>query len=270
MTSCFVEKRTSLVDFTMPLHHTHAYYELYVLADGKREFYIENDEYTLVKNDLLLVPAKVLHRTSGGSFTRYLVNFSDEYIDAELLNIIELCQNYKISMSNDETKNIINIIELMYDLQEDNSKSAQKNKDFYFKTLFRYLIFSLSRLHNFPKVKFVSKNKYSEKTKKVISHINANFKESITLDSLCKILYVSKSVLCNDFKKNTGMSIIDYLLKTRLKEAERLLMYTEKPISEVADLCGFSSQQYFYLMFRKHIGTSPSTYRKNNGIFISY
>lgn len=268
MHNCFIDIKTSLVDFTMPVQHLHAYYELYLLTEGERTLYIENDEYIMQKNQILLIPANIPHRTDGGYYTRYLVNFSEEYLDKSEYSVIDLFQRHQISITQEEANNLKKIINLMFKIQEDNSKSNKSTKDYNFNTLFRYLIFSLTQLTNYPTYKFIAKNQYNDRTKKIIDYIDKHFSENITLDLLCKIFYISKPALCSSFKKNTNMSIIDYLLKTRLKNAQNKLMYSNKSICDIAMSCGFSSQQYFYLIFKKHLKVSPQTFRKNNKIYI--
>ena len=268
MDNCFIEKASMSVPSAMPVQHCHPYYELYMLVEGNRKIFIENDEYTMAKNDLLLIPSNILHRTDGNTYTRFLVNFNENYSDEEQKDVIELFQRQKLSATPEEAKNIFSIINAMYELQEDNSKEI-KNKEYDIKTLFRFLMFFISKTKNFPKTKYSSKNIYSTRTKAVIDYINKHYQETITLDLLSKNFFVAKSVLCNEFKKNTHTSIIDYLLRVRLKKAQDLLMYSDESINRISVLCGFSSQCYFYLIFKKHIKASPSEYRKKHKISFS-
>ncbi len=273
MKSCFINIDSSVSNFTMFSHHSHNFHELYVLADGKRTFYLENEEYTLHKNDVLLVPASMLHRTDGGSYKRYLVNFTDEYLDEEQRKIVELCQLHQFALSNEELELLLKIIEKMYALERENFENAS-NKSYpnrernerNMRVCFSYLLFSLSTCKNFPTHKYEPKRAYNARTKKIMDYIQNHYAENITLDSLCELLYVSKAALCNDFKKNTDTSIIEFLLKTRLHNACLLLENTDKKMNEISAKCGFSSAKYFYLIFNKHMGVSPSEFKKSRQI----
>ncbi len=263
MKECFLLKDSATDNFVMPLSHSHVFFEMYILQKGKRQLYIENNDYSMNENELIVIPAQTLHRTEGEPYTRYLVNFTEDYLDDFQYKTIDLCQQQKISMSPMEAERIFYLAETMLSIQ---NKFHEKNedKDYPLHVLFSYLIFEISRLKNFPKQKFVQGKSFSIRTKKILKYIEANYNTHITLDTLSAQFYCSKPALYNDFKKNTGLSIIDYLLKTRLKVAQALLLNSKKTIAEIADACGFSSQSYFYLIFTKHIGISPSAYRKTH------
>lgn len=63
------------------------------------------------------------------------------------------------------------------------------------------------------------------------------------------------------YKKETGTSLVTALCEIRLKNACKLLRFTDKPVKEVAALCGFADELYFSRVFRKKLQMSPSAYR---------
>ena len=58
-------------------------------------------------------------------------------------------------------------------------------------------------------------------------------------------------------------SPIDFLVDVRLTKAKQMLVSTKKGLEEIAYLNGFSSANYFGLIFKKREGLSPLNYRKN-------
>ncbi len=66
------------------------------------------------------------------------------------------------------------------------------------------------------------------------------------------------------FKQLTGFGFNEYLTQIRLRKSEILLLSPENSINEIADMCGFSSSNYFGDIFKKHTGLSPSQYRKKH------
>ncbi len=263
MKECFIDKRSARDRFYMPVSHSHVFYEMYILQKGKRQIYIENDEYEMAENDLIVIPAKTPHRTEGEPYTRYLVNFNEDYLDEFQAEIIDICQHQKISLTPQESERMIYIIESMLSVQEELNKKNHR-KEYRIQVLFSYLIFELSKLTNFPKEKFTHTNSFSKRTKLILNYIDTHYDEPINLEMLCQKFFISKPALCNDFKKNVGMSIIDYLLKKRLFVAQDLLINSHMKISEIAKACGFSSQNYFNLIFTKHVKISPTKYRKTH------
>jgi AraC-like DNA-binding protein len=55
---------------------------------------------------------------------------------------------------------------------------------------------------------------------------------------------------------------MEYILQLRLNKAKSLLQEGKKSIEEIANLCGFSSANYFGLIFKKAVGLSPLNYKK--------
>lgn len=98
---------------------------------------------------------------------------------------------------------------------------------------------------------------------KVILHIHANYDQKITLSSLTKVFHINRTTLSEEFAKVTGMSVIDYVIKLRIKIASLLLSQTSIPISEIVYRTGFNDSTHFGKMFKKHTGFSPSQYRIN-------
>ncbi len=270
MKNCFIEKESSVKRYTMPLFHSHNYYELYFLQQGNRSFYIENDSFSLSNNDLILVPAKFSHRTTGENFTRYIVNFTHDFLRESEIRIIELCERQPISMQAKEAEKVFDILDTLLLIQSDNTKQNLSNKDYNFNVCFSYLLFTLSTLKNFPKQKYVEQKGYRPRTKKIMAYIQEHFKEPINLDYFCRMFFISEHALCSSFKKDTGMTIINYLLNTRLKNAQRLLTYSNKKIQQISDECGFSSPKYFNRIFKQVINASPSEFRKTNRIVVDY
>jgi YesN/AraC family two-component response regulator len=105
-------------------------------------------------------------------------------------------------------------------------------------------------------------NKMSPLVLRVINYFNEHYVENITLDRLSQKFFASKTTLIYNFKRYTNCSPIDFLLSVRLTKAKEKLVNTKKSIEEIALSCGFSSANYFGLIFKKKEGLSPSAYRK--------
>ena len=97
----------------------------------------------------------------------------------------------------------------------------------------------------------------------VISYINENYMNDITLADICKAAGgISEQYLCRLFKQTTGMRPIEYILKKRIGVARSHLERTDMPISEVVAKSGFNNTSYFYRNFKKFTGKSPLAYRQ--------
>lgn len=96
---------------------------------------------------------------------------------------------------------------------------------------------------------------------KVIDFINRSYSQNITLDDICRETYISKFYLCRKFKSALGVTIMEYLLETRIAAAINMLASGEYSISEISEECGFSSHSYFCQVFKKTVGVTPIAYR---------
>ncbi len=91
----------------------------------------------------------------------------------------------------------------------------------------------------------------------ILDHLN----RSITLDDLANECGISKCHLCRKFKSATSQTVMEYLYTERIKAAQDLLRYSNKPISYIAEYLCFSSQSHFTSIFRKYTGQTPLQYR---------
>ena len=95
-------------------------------------------------------------------------------------------------------------------------------------------------------------------------YIQEHFMESVTLDDIAGSILVSKSECCRCFKRTTGLSPIEYLMRYRIMEsAKHRHRQTHEYISEIAGAVGFNNTSYFNKIFKKYIGCTPTEYRQS-------
>ena len=99
--------------------------------------------------------------------------------------------------------------------------------------------------------------------KNVISYINSNCVRKITLKELSDLMGVSREHFSRLFKKETGLTVSEYLRKRRILIAMQMLERTDESLSEISSYLAFSSQAYFQKVFREETGLTPLSYRKN-------
>lgn len=97
--------------------------------------------------------------------------------------------------------------------------------------------------------------------REVRSYIDTHYAEKITLEMLSGLYYVSPFYLERVFRRETGFSLRQYQIDRRIGEAERMLVFGEEDIREIALRCGYDNVQYFYTAFRKHVGCTPKEFK---------
>jgi len=95
----------------------------------------------------------------------------------------------------------------------------------------------------------------------VIAFINEHYHEPIDRKALANLVSLSHSHLSLLFKKYTGWSPVQYIIKIRMDKAKELLRDTRKSVSTIAGEVGYSDPLYFSKVFAKHTGLAPREYR---------
>lgn len=93
---------------------------------------------------------------------------------------------------------------------------------------------------------------------KVIFYIRTHFTENLSLEQLSLQIGVSKSYLCHIFKEVTHKTIIQYINELKCQYAQRLIKESDYTLTQIIEKCGFNSVPYFYRIYKKHIGLTPS------------
>ena len=100
---------------------------------------------------------------------------------------------------------------------------------------------------------------------KARSYIREHLAEKLTLTIVAKAVHISSSYLSRVFTTLAGQSFCDYICDERMALARQLLNKTDDSIDEISNRCGFSSPNYFSMVFKKYMGQTPTAYRKNKG-----
>lgn len=95
-----------------------------------------------------------------------------------------------------------------------------------------------------------------------LRYIHEHYMEPITLDQLAQILNYSAKNLSKVFKKQTGYSLIDYVIQVRINKAKELLNQTDATIQEISESIGYTDRLYFTRIFKKYSGVSPGSFKE--------
>ena len=101
----------------------------------------------------------------------------------------------------------------------------------------------------------------------VIDYIESHLDEKLDLEKVSEAVHYSKYHLHRMFTNTVGMTIHDYVQRRQLTEAAKLLVFSSKPIIEVAFFCGYESQQAFSSVFKSMYKVSPAQYRDKGNFY---
>lgn len=112
------------------------------------------------------------------------------------------------------------------------------------------------------KMRFLARNIGASKpVTTCIDYIYAHIKERITIEDLADDTGLSASYLSRLFKKETGVSVSDYVREKKIEKAQHLLKFCDYSLVEIANYLSFSSQSHFIQMFKDFTGMTPKKYR---------
>lgn len=97
-----------------------------------------------------------------------------------------------------------------------------------------------------------------------INYINEHYTENISAASLSRMFGYTESYFCRKFKKQTGLTVMNYIQILRIEKARQLLVETALPIQDIAAQCGFSDTAYFSNRFKALFHATPSQLRETS------
>lgn len=241
--------------------HTHNYMELFYIVGGKGQFLIQDQLYPVDANNLVIINPNVTHTevSLNAQPLEYIVlgiegiELSTTEKSYGQFNILGHFESAEISGC---LRNILREMELKNTGHEDVCQA-------YMEILIIRLMRSTA-LAVQEEAPAVSGNRQCAEVRR---YIDLHFKEALTLELLSDEAHMNKYYLSHSFKKEYGISPINYLISRRINESKYLLAETDLSMSQIAQLLGFSSLSYFSQTFRKTQGISPMEFRQSSKTF---
>lgn len=229
------------------------YYLIYV-TEGTLKIVLDEKVVTTEKGSVVIFPPKFKYQYLGEPPLKYFyVHFTGSYVEQFLsdcgfsfLPSIKKC-NFSFKITNDFNK-LIETFNL--------SSNLKTQKCAY---LLEHLLISIC--DNLVK----NEEKFSIDTS--LTYIHSNYDKNLEIPSLAKMENLSNSHYVALFRKKFGKSPNKYIIDLRLSYARDMLANTDKPIKEISEKVGYLDPYFFSALFKKHVGVSPKTYRKNNFIY---
>ena len=242
-----VDRASHPASWKMPIMHYHDSYELTLFEKGKCNFLIEEQAISAEQFDVFLFAPNVLHKNNGGTFhTRTVIYFMHEYL-----------QNYYTPKA---------ISALLFCFSRKKISLSRKDFDYIFhqamllsgKNPFLPLGNILALLSEQPPAETGGTRLIDT----ILNNIRNHYAEINNLSELAYSSGISKEYLCRLFKKETGLTVTEYLNGVRIRNACDMLRDTKKSITEISFSCGFHSTMYFNKTFKRIVNMTPTEFRK--------
>ena len=237
--------------------HTHNHLELFYIVGGKGQFLIQDQLYPVNANNLVIINPNVTH--------------TEVSLNAQPLEYIVLGIGGVELATNDSSNGRFNIldhfesVEISGCLRNILREMEQKNTG-YEDVCQAYMEILIIRLMRSTALAVPSESHVVSTNRQcaaVRRYIDLHFKESLTLEQLAEEAHMNKFYLSHTFKKEYGISPINYMISKRIEESKYLLAETDLSLSQISQLLGFSSLSYFSQVFRKTQSVPPMEYRQS-------
>ena len=238
--------------------HTHNHTELFFIVSGQGQFLIQDQVFPVDVNNLVIINPNVLHTEASlnAQPLEYIVlGISGiELATSENSNgqfcILDHFESVEISSC---LRNILREMELKNTGYEDICQAYMEI------LIIRLMRNTAMTVQEEPSA--VSSNRQCASVKRFI---DLHFKEPLTLEQLAEEAHMSKYYLSHAFKREYGVSPINYMISRRIDESKYLLAETDLSMSQIAQVLGFSSLSYFSQVFRKSQQISPKEFRQSS------
>ena len=104
----------------------------------------------------------------------------------------------------------------------------------------------------------------AELVKQVAAHISKNINAKLNVKELSTMFNVSETYLQSSFRAVYGMPVISFIRAQKMQSAAQVLIHTNRSVDEIAEEFGYINESKFSAAFKKIIGDSPSTYRREH------
>lgn len=251
--------------------HWHEELEWIYAESGVLDLTIHGKPVTLNPGDLCFINSGELHEIkSVGESLHHAIVFNPGFLDFALY---DACQHHFIrpvtsgkllfpasssAFSQEERKSIICHMKEIINLYHSSPSCALLSIKIHILQILEILFQSGCLLENTSSSKEEDSIK---KLKKVIEYIHENYADSISLQALAKICFMSPNYFCHYFKQEIGKPPIAFINEYRIQKACQMLTETETPVSEIALSVGFDNFSYFIRKFREYKGITPKKYR---------
>lgn len=253
--------------------HYHSAIEIIYILEGEFVVTISNTKYTLHPGEMVLINAKEVHSVDildYGIHRSFAVKFLPETICSDSQSLMELkyvipyimsFSNFKTHYTKDEVENsdIKNCIT--------NIMKEDRERQYAYKFAIRINISNLfldliRKVNTINPINEEIKDNIKEEFTNIFHYISCHYAEKLTAVQIAKKYGLRQSDFSAHFKKITGKSFNEYLNYVRICKAKRMLISSEKNITEIAFSVGFANTSYFINCFKAQMGITPASFKQ--------
>lgn len=260
--------------------HTHDFDELVFVLSGTALHIADDEEYPLIRGDVFVVRGNHKHNFLNtrnfqvanifykrGFFEKMKDEFSDlPGFQALFINEPRYRKNHKFESKLHLSSQQLNEITKFIHAFEKESEEKRAGYTKVQRRIFETLVIEICRYYTESDK---PKSKVLLNISTAIDYMEKKYTEPATIDILAKKAYMSESNFRHTFRKITGLSPIDFLIRLRIEKATEMIANNSNfNVTEVAMRTGFENSSYFSKQFKRITGIAPITYIKKQRVML--
>jgi len=243
--------------YSVKAHSHDDYFQMLSIIEGELVFNLEGKEYILTPCCTVIIPKNYSHFHKNDS-TEPAVFYELKFTVLNQPLSHSLCQIENHVFCDSFSADLVRRI-------ADEYLKGRAMKQDAAAAMLLALLYHMNtdvRLDGADKPSVIDTTGFTPLSKKVVELLTERYAEDLTLDDISKGVNTTKNYLCNAFKRNTGVTIIDCLNMIRIRKAAELIVYSDLPLAQVAQMCGYVSPSHFNRVFMRYVGIPPGQCRR--------
>lgn len=258
--------------------HSHDCFELAYIVEGSTTHTLDGKTQTVHEGAYYIIDHGTLHNYTNAENIQ-IVNclFLAEIIDATLTNccsfdeLMRVCmiRYYKQYLGLTPVNRIFydedgTILKLLREMGTEYDKRKIGYQEVFRGKLLEILILTMRKVVEQYGDVPIEKITDSAIIREAVHYFEANYQDKALLSNFCDKYHYNLQYMSRRFKKETGLTALEYIQKIRIKKSCALLVGSSLTIREIAHQTGYDDIKFFNRIFRKMVGMTPSEYRKTS------
>lgn len=245
--------------------HIHDCYEVYYSISGGKQFLIDNKFYSIAPGDLFLINQYESHKLTqidSCVHERIVLNVYPDYVKqlSTAETNLDFCFTdrpehfqHKVSLGREQQKRFLYFVNKIV-------SAEGYAHDIIERAAFMELLAMINNLYTQNEAdNAINSYKYNHQVDDILTYINQNIAQTISIEELASHFYLSESYICRIFKAATGTTINKYITARRISIAKAVLNEGVS-VSEAFERSGFTDYSNFFKAFTRAVGVSPKKY----------
>ena len=231
-------------------------YQLLYIAKGRGYFYFDGKERIITEGNMILYrpgETQMYYYYAPDKTEVYWVHFTGRHVDS-ILDFYELPNTENVFYTGTSTD-----YQWMYRQMIQELQLCRANYEELLSLMLRHIFIMINR---YIKEGRKAGSDIQNEIERATHYFNENYNKPLNIDEYAESRHMSTCWFIRSFKQILKVTPMQYILSLRMSNAQSLLETTQYNISEIAEAVGYDNPLYFSRLFHKHIGVSPSEYRK--------